>query len=131
MDDLGTASTGDWDNLKIYIDTDTSFDGAILIGQTSSWNGTSTIVSLSLGTEGDRTVTNGTSKYVFLVYDLNGSIAVDTTLQARVTAVGVSSPDTGVTGITYDSDVVTVKDAIYVGSGGPYTTIQAAVDAAS
>jgi len=131
VDDLGTASTGDWDNLKIYIDTDTSFTGAVLIGQTSSWDGTSTVVSLSLGTEGDRTVTNGTPKYVFIVYDLNGSIAVDTTLQSRVTAVGVSYPDNGVTGITYDSDVVTVMDAIYVGSGEFYETIQAAVDAAS
>ena len=128
VNDLGTASTGDWDNLNIYIDTDTSFAGATKIGQTSSWDGTSTIVSLSLGTEGDRTVTNGTSKYVFIVYDLNGSIAVDTTLQSRVTAVGVSYPDIGVTGITYDSDVVTVKDAIYVGSGEMYETIQAAVE---
>jgi len=127
VDDLGTASTGDWDNLNIYIDTDTSFAGATLIGQTSSWDGTSTIVSLSLGTEGDRTVTSGTPKYVFVVYDLNASIAVDTALQSRVTAVGVSFPDSGVTGLTYDSDVVTVKDAIYVGSGEFYETIQAAV----
>jgi len=130
VEDLGTASTGDWDNLKIYIGTDTSFAGATLIGQTSSWGGTSTIVSLSLGAVADRTVTNGTPKYVFVVYDLSASIVVDTTLQSRVTAVGVSSPDSGVTGFTYDSHVVTVKYAKYVPSV-LYPTIQAAVNAAS
>jgi predicted outer membrane repeat protein len=131
VDDLGTATTGDWDNIDIFIDTDTSFAGATQIGQLSSFDGTSSTVSLNMGTQADRTVTNGTPKYVFVVYDLNSSIAVDTTLQSRVTAVGVASPDTGVTGITYDSVVVTAKNAISVGSGKDYSTIQAAINAAS
>ncbi|MFC1837615.1 hypothetical protein ACFLYW_02920 [Thermodesulfobacteriota bacterium] len=129
VDDLGTASTGDWNTLDIYIDTDISFTGATLIGhQTATWDGTSTVIPLSLGTEEDRTVTDGTPKYVFVVYNLSDSIVVDTTLQSRVTAVGVETPDICVNGITSDSDVVTVKDAIYVGSGELYETIQDAVD---
>ncbi len=114
VDDLGTATSGDWNSLQVFIDTDTSYTGAIKIGQAASWNGASTAVSIDLGTVADRTVTNGTSKYVFIVYDLSSGITVNDTLNSRVTAVGVASPDNGVTGLTYDSNLVTVKDAIAV-----------------
>ncbi|MBI5664913.1 MAG: right-handed parallel beta-helix repeat-containing protein [Nitrospirae bacterium] len=110
VDDLGTASTGDWDNLEIYIDTDTNFTGATRIGQAASWDGASTAVSLNQGTTADRTVTNGTSKYIFIVYDINSG-AGGVTIQNRVTAVGVSSPDTGVTGLAYNSNLLTVQGA--------------------
>ncbi len=114
VDDLGTASSGDWDYLQVFIDTDTSFAGAVKIGESASWNGASTAVSTNLGTVADRTVTYGTSKYVFIVYDLSSSIASGDTLNSRVTAIGVTSPDNGVTGLTYDSNQLTVTDAISV-----------------
>jgi hypothetical protein len=117
VDDLGTASSGDWDNLNIYIDTDTDFTGATLIGQTAYWGGSFDTVSLDQGTIGDRTVTHPTPKYVFIVYDISDTIAVDTTLQASVTDVGVNNPDNSVTGITYDSNVVTVIPGTVVSAG--------------
>ncbi|MBI3185630.1 MAG: CxxxxCH/CxxCH domain-containing protein [Myxococcales bacterium] len=108
VNDLGTAGTGDFDNLKIYIDTNESFPaGSVLIGQVASWDGTSTQVSLNLGTVGDRTVTNPTPKYIFIVYDLPAG-AVTKTIQSQVTAVGVASPDTGATGLDFRSTGLTV-----------------------
>jgi uncharacterized protein (TIGR02145 family) len=110
VDDLGTASSGDWDNLNIYISTDSTFDGGdTLIGQIPSWDGNLTYVPLSQGSVGDREVINGTSKYVFVVYDLNASIAVDTTLQSSVVDLYTSAPDNGAIGLYYNSDVITAN----------------------
>jgi hypothetical protein len=108
--DVGTATTGDWDSLKIYIDTDTDFSGATLIGQTS-FDGTMTAVTLDQGTVADRTVTNGTSKYIFIVYDINSG-AAGKTIRSRVTEVGVESPDTGDSGFGYNSNLLTVQEAV-------------------
>ncbi|MEB3323598.1 MAG: hypothetical protein VKI81_12305, partial [Synechococcaceae cyanobacterium] len=105
--DFGTAVTGDWDSLKIYIDTDTDFSGATQIGQ-SSFDGTSTAVNLDQGTVADRTVTNGTSKYIFIVYDITEA-AEGKTLQSSVTQVNALFPDYGVIGLSYESNAVSVN----------------------
>ncbi len=69
--DNGTTST--ILNAKIYISTLSSTtlpQDAVLIGNTGLWDGTLKTVTFSGGTTGDRTVSNGTSKYIYIVYDL-------------------------------------------------------------
>jgi hypothetical protein len=129
VEDLGTASTDDWDSIEVYIDTDTVFTDSVKIGELASWDGTSGVIGLNLGTVDDRTVTNGTPKYVFIVYNLSSAIGFDETVQAWVTAVGVASPDSGGV-LAYDSDVVTVKSPLIVRQDGlgDHTTIQAAIN---
>jgi hypothetical protein len=108
--DYGTAGIGDWTNLNIYISADTTFDGPptdVLIGNVASWDGTFTEVTIDQGTVGDRTVTFGTSKYIFIVYDLSGTSGGET-IGSRVTQIRVVAPDNGIVGLSLDSNLVSV-----------------------
>jgi hypothetical protein len=102
VDDLGTAGTGDWVALEIFMDDDAGFDNPALVGQVLSWDGTSANVTLNQGTVGDRTVTAGTPKFVFVVYDIDTG-AAGNSIQSQVTAVGVQAPDNGHSGFDFRS----------------------------
>lgn len=102
VEDLGTGSA--WDNLEIYLEPNTTFTGANLIGQVASWDGSLTSVTLDLGT---RTL-GTTAQYIFVVYDV-AEAAENGSLRAQVTALGVDSPDNGVTGLDYQSNTVNVN----------------------
>ena len=102
INDLGTAVSGDWDALEIYIDDDAGWDNAALIGQVLSWDGALTNVSLNQGTAVDRTVTNGVPKFVFVVYDINTG-AAGKTIQSQITVVDVQAPDNGHPGLDFRS----------------------------
>jgi hypothetical protein len=81
----------------VYIDTvsQATLPGtAVLLGNTSGWDGSSTAITLSGGTPADRTVSFGASKYIYIVYDIPLG-QVGNTIQSNVTAIGVVAPDIG------------------------------------
>jgi len=95
---------------KVYISATSSSTlpvGAVLIGNTGAWNGNATVVTLNGGTVADRTVTTGTPKFIYIVYDLTAG-QTGNTIQSNVTAAGVASPDTGA-GNVGTSSVLTVQ----------------------
>jgi hypothetical protein len=108
LGDLGTATTADIDTVRVYIDTDSTFAGATEIGN-AAFASDPVTVSLTLGTAADRTVTNGTPKYVFVVYDLNAGATIGNTIQSQVTDVGVAAPDSGASGLAYTSNSLTIQ----------------------
>lgn len=115
VDDLGTAGALDITNLKIHIDNDNNFGNGVLETVTQAgFNGSSTVVSLVAMTAGTRTVTNGTSKYIWITYDLAAS-ADGKTIQSSVTAIAVVGPDNGASG-TWNSNIISV-------SSGPISTL--------
>jgi predicted CxxxxCH...CXXCH cytochrome family protein len=83
---------------------------AVQIGKITAWNGNSIAIPLTGGTTTDRRVTNGSSKYLYTVYDM--ASGTTGTTRANVTAVGVNSPDTGVTGLGYLSNVITLTTGV-------------------
>lgn len=106
--DLGTATGAR--TAKVYIDNTSSgtLPGtAALIGSTSAWTGGATTITLNQGTAGDRTVTNATARYIYIVYDLPTGLAQ--TVQSSVTSVGAVSPDAGQTGLTLNSNALTLS----------------------
>ena len=123
LDDLGTATS--IGTAKVYIDTtaSTTLPGsAVLIGSTTGWAGTSTAIPLNAGTQANRTVTSGTPKYIYIVYDLDGT-QVTKTIQSSVTALGVVAPDTVATFSVMNSIPVTLTaDTLTVGSNTPIAT---------
>jgi len=111
LNDPGTATL--IDNAKIYIDTASQATlpaSAVLIGNQAAWNGASTAIPLNQGTVANRTVTSGTPKYIYIVYDMNPTMATRT-VQSQVIAVGVVTPDTGAVGLTYNSTSITLSAA--------------------
>ncbi|MBI5055578.1 MAG: alkaline phosphatase [Nitrospirae bacterium] len=93
LSDEGTAA--DITDAKVYISTTSSAalpPDAVLIGSTGVWDGTARILSLNGGATADRTVTSGTSKYIYIVYDTTPGEAGNT-IQSRVATVFVASPD--------------------------------------
>ncbi len=106
LDDIGTAGT--IAAARVYISTTSSSTlpgDAVDIGNTTSWDGTSTAITLNGGSTANRTVTNGTPKYIYIIYDL-GSGTFD--IQSSVTAVGVVAGDTGASGLTYNSNALSI-----------------------
>jgi predicted CxxxxCH...CXXCH cytochrome family protein len=113
--------------VKVYIATTEDPDatklpaGALQIGQINDWDKTS--IAIPLGndygaTAIDRTVIAGTSKYIYVVYSMFYADDLDwptvgKTVRNNVTAVGVASPDTGVTGLTYQSNLITLTRGIW------------------
>lgn len=115
VDDLGTANTTDITNLKIHIDSDNNFGNGVLGTVTQAgFTGTSTPVSLTALSAAIRTVTNGTSKYIWVTYDLAAS-AGGKTIQSSVTVIAVDSPDNGASG-TWSSNNISVTT-------GPISTL--------
>jgi len=115
VDDLGTAGATDITNLKIHIDSDTNFGNGVLGTVTQAgFTGSSTPISLTALSAAIRTVTNGTSKYIWITYDLAAS-AAGKSIRSSVTAIAVDLPDTGATG-TWNSNLISVDS-------GPSSTI--------
>ena len=109
INDPGSASL--IDAVRVYEDTTSSATlpgTATLIGNISAWNGASTSITLNQGTAADRTVTSGTPKFIYIVYDMNSGMSGQT-VQSQVTAVGVVTPDTGATGLTFNSTAITLS----------------------
>ncbi|RJR20529.1 MAG: hypothetical protein C4581_03240, partial [Nitrospiraceae bacterium] len=80
---------------KVYISPTSSSTlpaGAVLIGSTGAWNGNATVVTLNGGTVSDRTVTTGTPKFIYIVYDLAAG-QTGNTIQTSITGIGVAAPD--------------------------------------
>ncbi len=106
VDDVGTADADDISNLKIYISDDTAFDDTptdTLLATVSGWDGTSTVVDIT------DTVVTTTSRYLFIVYDLDSAATVDNTIRSEVNAIAVSSPDTGASGLGFQSNLLTIQ----------------------
>ncbi|MBI4849133.1 MAG: Ig-like domain-containing protein [Nitrospirae bacterium] len=95
---------------KVYISTTGSTTlpvGATLIGSTGVWNGAATVITLNGGTAADRTVSTGTPKFIYIVYDLAAGQTANT-IQSSVTGVGVAAPDTGA-GNVGTSNLLTIQ----------------------
>lgn len=115
VDDLGTAGATDISNLKIHIDSDNNFGNGVLGTVTQAgFTGASTPVSLTALSPAIRTVTNVTSKYIWVTYDLAAS-AGGKTIQSSVTAIAVDSPDNGASG-TWNANNISV-------TSGPTSTL--------
>jgi predicted CxxxxCH...CXXCH cytochrome family protein len=121
VDDLGDAAGADIDWIRIHIDNDNDFGNGVLETYSdAAWNAASNVFDITSLAAGTRTVSNGTSKYVWITYDLNSGVSAGTTIRSSVTAVGVSGPDNGDTG-TWNSTLITVTT-------GPKSTITACSD---
>jgi predicted CxxxxCH...CXXCH cytochrome family protein len=110
--------------VKIYVAPTESADatvlpsGSVLVGQLISWNKSQQTITLTDDLDLNanqgvaRTVFAGTPKYIYIVYAMYYRDNPDyfanpnVTVQSKVTAVGVSSPDVGTTGLNYLSNVV-------------------------
>ena len=119
LQELGTTSQVS--AVKIYVATTEDSSPSVLpatakqIGQITEWNKTSTAIPLNNdfgATAADRTVLAGTSKYLYVVYSMfypdDADYVAGKTVQSQVTAVGVASPDSGVTGQSYLSNTITL-----------------------
>ncbi|RII25648.1 MAG: hypothetical protein CXR31_13850 [Geobacter sp.] len=107
LDDAG--NTTQIATAKIYVaDTASATlpDTATLIGGKTTWNGTSTTIFLTGGTAAKRTVTAGTTKYLYVVYDMAFGQS-GKTVQSHVTSVGVSAPDNSAT-VSLSSNLFTL-----------------------
>ena len=104
VDDLGAVTGTEIDNLKIYIDTDTSFAGTEQNVADASFAGTSKAIDLTSIALDLRQVSAGTPKYIWVTYDLAFD-AAPAAVQTSVTTVAVNtgSGDTGATG-TWNSN---------------------------
>jgi len=110
IDDVGTVTTVA--AVRIYTSTTASTalpSNAVLVGKISSWNGQPQVISLNLGTAADRTVTNPTSKYAYVLYDMFDGMSGLTT-RSSITAVYVASPDTIIASpvFPYQSNLITL-----------------------
>jgi predicted CxxxxCH...CXXCH cytochrome family protein len=124
INDMATATSGDWSNMYIHMDNDTNFsNGTFGSIPNADWNGASTNVDLTTGgvlTQAERTVYDGTTKYVWVVYDLNLS-AGGRAVQSRVTDIYVAGTDNG-TANAWGSNsfpVVVARDALSAGTNTP------------
>ena len=128
LSSLDLQDDGNADSLTAYVyistvNQSTLPGGAVLLGQTSGWNGNPT----TIGTFSDaaRQVTNGTPKYVYIVYDIPAGQG-NNTIQSNVTALSVDSPDSvsgGNVGENTQRNVVSCETATVnvVDPGGPIT----------
>lgn len=109
VDDLQiAATTGIVDNLEVYMGPDTVWANRYSgNGIQGTWNGDSQSIDITSIAQGDRTIVCTTPKYAWIVYDLNASSAPNA-IQSRVTDVGVAGTDNGLTGLTYDSNNLTI-----------------------
>jgi hypothetical protein len=97
LDDMGSAGYLDWVGVKIYLDES-------MITQLPYWDGNP--VTLPLG---QVTVNNGTSRTISVFYDISTGIG-GTTFQSKITGVGAEWPNSGVTGLSFTSNLLTVDD---------------------
>jgi hypothetical protein len=105
--DSGTAT--EIQNAEVYISTVSSATlpgGAAFLGSTGLWDGSLTTVTFG-GTLADRTVPNGTPKFIYVVYHL-ASGQGGTEIQSSVQAVNVVAPDLGY-GFVGTSNTLTVQ----------------------
>ncbi|MEI6208011.1 MAG: hypothetical protein WCP20_14610 [Desulfuromonadales bacterium] len=119
LQELGT--TTQVSNVKIYVSTTEDSDPTKLpaaakqVGEIADWNKASISIPLvnDFGANSaDRTILAGTSKYLYVVYSMfypdDADYVAGKTVQSKVTAVGTASPDTGVTGLNYLSNSITL-----------------------
>ncbi len=107
IEDNGTATKL---TAHIYIDTvaqNTLPPSAVLIGSTTEWYGSVQTINLTGGTVADRTITAGTPKYIYIVYDIPMGQG-GKTIQSVVTNIGVKSPDLG-RSFNYSSNLINVN----------------------
>lgn len=110
VDDLGTAVTGDIDDMQVYFDADNNFgNGTLGVADNFTWSGTSTVVDTS--TVSGNTVTSGTPTYLWIVYSVNTGAATRT-IQASVTNIALSGSDAfDATGSPWNSNSIAVTAA--------------------
>ena len=111
LEDVGTAQTVDVATVTVYLGADLVFAGAVQVGS-ATFNTNPVTVTLDGGTAADRTVTNPSPKYLWVVYDLAGGAVAGRTIQSRVTDVEVAGPDTPVAGLAFDSNLLTIIGAV-------------------
>jgi hypothetical protein len=108
VDDLQTSATGKINNVEVHMDDDSNFEnGTLGSNNASSWNGESVAVDMSGVTGND--VTAGISKFIWIIYDLNGLASGN--INSSVTAIGVTGPDNPPTGGPWNSNNFTVLEA--------------------
>ncbi|RJQ49694.1 MAG: alkaline phosphatase [Nitrospiraceae bacterium] len=115
LTDTGTASH--ILDAKVYISNISSLIlpvSAVIIGSTGFWDGSATAIALNGGTTADRTVQNGISKFIYIVYDLaDGQIG--STIQSSVDSVSVSLPDIGA-GVVGTSNLLAIQACSQTGA---------------
>ncbi|SNB47900.1 CxxxxCH/CxxCH domain-containing protein [Geobacter sp. DSM 9736] len=110
MNNTGTATTIGAAEIYISSSSQTTLPAdAVLLGSATNWGGASTQISLTGGTQTNRTLggTQPLTKYLYIVYDMSIGQA-GSTVGSRVTAVGVASPNTGATGLSLSSNTLTL-----------------------
>jgi hypothetical protein len=118
--DLGTAQTADIATVSVYMSTDLDFASGVLVGS-ETFNVDPKTVPLTGGTVADRTITNPSPKYLWVVYDLAGAAVAGRTIQSRIIDLIVAAPDTDLLGQAFDSNLLTLitatqNDTVVAGS---------------
>lgn len=113
LDDTGTADNIQAAEIYIAPDLQTTLPAtAVLIGGSTvdgmpSWSGSSTLFNLTGGTQADRTIPAGATRYLYIVYDMAIGQATKT-VQSKIIDVGVVAPNIGATGVNLSSNLLTL-----------------------
>ena len=105
--DEGTAQTADIATVSVYMGASVDFASAVLVGS-ETFNVDPKTVLLTGGTVADRTITNPSPKYIWVVYDLAGGAVAGRTIQSRIIDLIVAAPDTELLGQAFDSNLLTL-----------------------
>jgi hypothetical protein len=109
--DQGSAELVDIATVTVYMSPDLVFSNGVQVGS-ATFNTDPVTITLDGGTVADRTVTNPSPKYLWVIYDLaGGAAAAGRTIQSRVTTIAVVAPDQGLTTQTLDSNLLTIITA--------------------
>jgi len=128
VDDIGAAASGDIDYINVYMDDDANFGNGTLGKVATAFAGAQLNIDITSITATNRTVDFGTSKYIWITYDLNAGVAAGTALQSSVTDIAVVGPDSGDTGTWNSNNFTTTAapaDTLTVTSNTPGATAAA------
>jgi predicted CxxxxCH...CXXCH cytochrome family protein len=82
---------------------------AVLVASATNWGGSSTQFSLTGGTTANRSLggTEPLTKYIYISFDMSVGQATKT-VQSSVSAVGVAAPNISATGLSFNSNLITL-----------------------
>jgi len=117
LNDPYVSAVGTIANVQVHIDDDNNIlNGSLGFNTTGAWDGSSTVVDLTGISAANRTVYQGTAKYIWLLYDIDAGSATGIQSQLQVTDVGVVSPDIPPSSGPWDSNIIDINTGL--GCGG-------------
>jgi len=119
LNDTFIGTTGTIAAVQVHLDDDNNFlNGTLGSNTVTTWDGLSTLVDLTSTdlTLAERTVTSGTPKFIWLLYDIEAGSSTGIQAQLQVTDVGVVAPDIAPTSGPWDSNIIDINTGL--GCGG-------------